>query len=172
MRQHFVTFYSPGTLFAESSDKPISAWDTAEACRLAAGIVERYGATPYAFRFETRIVADPIPDGEGGALVVQQKKVTESGRHYLGGKVRSFDDVPDTKENGVLRDNMRSNRWWYVVSGVAKWAWTQPLEAEDVVVDPGTGEIVERGDQKDRVEYRKRKDAEREAELARIAVEV
>jgi hypothetical protein len=31
VKQHFVTFYSPGTFFAETSEKPIDSWDVEKA---------------------------------------------------------------------------------------------------------------------------------------------
>jgi hypothetical protein len=165
-REHFVVFDSPGSLFSESSYKPIAAWDIAEAVRMSRDIVERHGARPYGFRFETRIVADQIPDGEGVTLQVMPRAVAKSGVHFLGGGVHSLDEVPDNETNHILRSNMEGNGWWYVVVGVSRYRWTQPFEADSVIVDPATGEVIERGDRPDRVEYRAKKDAEREAKYA------
>jgi len=52
--KHFVTFYSPGALFAEETSREIDQWDVDSARHMARGIVERYGATPYCFQFTTR----------------------------------------------------------------------------------------------------------------------
>lgn len=54
MQQHFVTFYSPGTFMAEMTEKPIDSWDVKAAVKMAKSVKERYGATPYGFRFTTR----------------------------------------------------------------------------------------------------------------------
>jgi hypothetical protein len=167
-REHFVTFDSPGTMFAESTTKPIGSWDIAEAVRLSADIVERYGAKPYGFRFSTEIVADPVPDGEGGTLAVQGKEVARSGMHFLGGSVFSLDEVPVTDGNRILRDNMRSNGWWYVVMGANGYRWTQPFEADAVVVSSVTCQVIERGDDPARVAYRAEKTTARDAEYARM----
>lgn len=67
MQQHFVTFYSPGTLVSETSSQPIDAWDIEEARRRADSVSERYGATPYGFRFTTRSRGDQDLDSEQSA---------------------------------------------------------------------------------------------------------
>lgn len=166
-RQHKAVFYSPGTFFNEESERPIESWDKAKAVKMARDVVERYGARPYAFRFVTVIVADPIDDGEGGTLNVLPRTVDQSGLHFLGGKVLSFDDLKrrnDPKEN-ILRSNMEGNGWWFVVENTNSWKSVQPFDIEDVVVDPNTGEVIERGDEAKRVAYRALKTEERKAEM-------
>ena len=41
----FVTFYSPGTFFAEETTKPIDQWNPAAALAMAEGITKRYNAS-------------------------------------------------------------------------------------------------------------------------------
>lgn len=91
--QDFVTFYSPGTLVAEQTRKPIESWDIPAACRMAKLIVERYGARPFAFVFSTDILAEDIDDGRGGKLRVEPKEIKLSGYHHLGGVIRTLADV-------------------------------------------------------------------------------
>lgn len=136
-RKHYVVFFSPGTLVAESSERPVKAWDTREAAKIAKGIKERHGAIPYGFRFETRLTAKPIPDGEGGTLEVLSRTVKRSGMYYLGGKVETLAEVKarnDPKER-TLVSNMEGNRWDRVVTTTNGYRWTQPFEEGDKVVD-------------------------------------
>ena len=102
MRQHFVTFFSPGTFVGEMTAKPIGAWDVDVAVKMAGDIVERYGARPYGFRFSTRSRNNDELDS---------KQSAQSGVYYLGGRVETLADVEvrnDPNEK-VLRSNMRAN---------------------------------------------------------------
>ncbi len=127
MKQHFVTFYSPGTFVAEQTTKPIDTWDVEGAKCIADDIVERYGATPYAFQFSTRERRDTELDSH---------TVSQSPWYYLGGKVLTLEEVraqsPDEK---ILISNMESNGWKRVIKNTNSWSWVQPLEDDDVVLD-------------------------------------
>lgn len=160
MRKHQVTFYSPGTLFSESSTYDIDSWDTAKAVELSEKVIERYGAKPYGFAFETIITAKDIPDGEGGTLKVQSKLAEKSGIHFLGGRLETYDDVVgrNDKKESILRDNMRFNDMWIVCVNDNSWRSTLPFDENCRIVDV-TGKIVERGDDPKYVAYRKEKTA-------------
>lgn len=54
IEKNFVTFFSPGTFVHEETTKEIDNWNVDEARDMARGIVERHGATPFAFQFSTR----------------------------------------------------------------------------------------------------------------------
>jgi hypothetical protein len=144
-RQDFVVFMSPGSFYDETTSMPIETRDTAKMVELSKGIVERYGATPYGFRFETRIVAEPVPDGEGGTLTVPSKTVESSGNYYLGGELKTYYEVRDEKPDSILASNMQSNDGMEIV-------WTRPgfgarvFGPQDFVVSDETGEILKRGD--------------------------
>lgn len=128
--QHFVTFYSPGTFVAEMSEKPIDAWDTDAALRMAGEVTERYNARPYGFRFTTRgRTADEL----------DSRVIAQSPMYFFGVKVETLEEVEardDPKEH-ILRQNMRCNGFDRIIRTTAGWAWTQPLGADDIVLDVG-----------------------------------
>lgn len=81
MQAHFVEFFSPGTFFAETSVKPIEAWDVEAAKRLAIDVHERYGARPYGFQFFTKTRKDNELDSSVSA---------KSNLYYLAAKSRQL----------------------------------------------------------------------------------
>lgn len=171
-RQHKVRFLSPGTFVSEESVRVIDAWDVAVAVKMANEITERHGAKPYGFRFETYIVADPVDDGEGGTLEVLPKRVELSGTYFLGGDVLSIDQIEARNDSAerILLNNMRCNNWPYVVDNCNSYRSVHPFEESDVVVDL-MGVTIIKGNDPVRVEYRRRKIAERRAELERLSSE-
>lgn len=128
MEKHFVTFYSPGTFFSEDTTKPVEAWDVDAAVEMARGIKERYGATPYGFRFTTRGRADDELDS---------KVIAKSPFYYLGGRIETKAEVfarNDPKEN-ILRANMEGNGYDRIIINENSWRFTAGLNADDVVLD-------------------------------------
>jgi hypothetical protein len=128
MVRHFVTFYSPGTFVAETTEKPIESWSVEQAIVMAKNIKERYDALPYGFRFTTRT-------RKPGDL---DSKVTATGpMYYLGGKVETLAEVKAraTKEDRILVSNMECNGWDRIITNSNSWKWTQPLEKTDIVLD-------------------------------------
>ncbi len=130
MEKHFVTFYSPGTFVAETTDKEVASWDVDAAVKMASEIEERYGATPYGFRFTTRTRDDDDLDS----------RVSKSSpMYYIGGMVETLAEVEarnDPKED-ILRRNMRGNKIERIVRKrpyVKGWMWTQELKDGDVVL--------------------------------------
>jgi hypothetical protein len=127
MQKHFVTFYSPGTFVAESTTNPIAEWDVDAAVKMAGKITERHGASPYGFRFTTR---------ERGDDDLDSKVVATSPMHYIGGLIRTVEEVrakADLKER-ILLSNMEGNGYARVWQTTKGWLWTQPLEDDDVVL--------------------------------------
>lgn len=166
MRKHQVTFYSPGTLFSESSTRSIDSWDIAQAVEMSKEISERYGAKPYGFVFETVLTAKDVPDGEGGTLRVEAKVVERSGIHFLGGRLETYDDVVarDKSDESILRSNMRCNSMWIVCINTNSYRSTLPFNEEDKLVD-SRGNVIESGNDPKWIEYRKSQDAKRKVEL-------
>lgn len=128
MQQHFVQFYSPGTFVAEVTERPIDSWDVEQAKGMVPSIKERYGATPYGFRFVTRSREEHELDSQ-----VSER----SPMYYLGGKVETLADVEAraTAEDSILLANMRCNGIDRIVTNDNSWRATLPLNAGDVVLD-------------------------------------
>lgn len=161
MRQHSVTFYSPGTFVSESTTKPIGEWETEQAMKMAGDVSERYGAKPFGFRFHTHIVSGDVPDGEGGALKVQPREVAASSMHHINATVETFDDVEargDEKES-IMRSNMRCNGYPLVAITTNSFKSTQPFGVDDVLVN-ADGVITGKGSDEEYSTYRDRKMAE------------
>ena len=127
MEKHFVTFYSPGTFVAETTEKPIDSWDVEQAKAMSESVTERYGATPYGFRFSTR---------SRGPDDLDSKVSATSPMYYINCKVETLAEIEernDPKEE-ILRSNMRGNGWDRIVITTKGWRWTQPLNPDDVVL--------------------------------------
>lgn len=128
MKKNFVIFSSPGTFVAETTTKEIDSWDVDEAKKMANGVEQRYGATPFGFQFITR-------ERKGGEL---DSSVTErSPMYYLGGEVLTLEEVEARKdpEDRILISNMKCNNWNRVITNTNSWKATMPLSQEDVVLE-------------------------------------
>lgn len=121
MEKHFVIFCSPGTLFSETTEKPIDSWDIKKATKMADKITERYGATPYGFYFTTRSRKDDELDS---------KVVKRSGMYFLGGIKLSLRDVINREDptDKILISNMKNNNIEYVIENCNSWKVTQPFD--------------------------------------------
>lgn len=131
VERHFVTFYSPGTFVSEATTKEIDSWDIEKAKELARGIVERYGATPYAFVFATRSRGDDDLDS---------KQTARSGQYFLGGSIETLEDVEARNDPAevILRSNMRGNGISRIIRSSPDnpgWRWTQEFHDGDVRLD-------------------------------------
>lgn len=166
-KKHTVTFYSPGTLFSESSTKDIDSWDTKKAVEMADSIIERYNAKPYAFVFRTLKTHDPVSDGEGGFLKVEAKKEKESGYYFLGGKLETYDEVlarnEDSTNDRILLSNMRNNEYWIICTNTNSFKSTMPFGEDDKIVD-ASGVVIKSGNDPKYVKYRAEQLVKRKAE--------
>ena len=127
MKQHFVTFYSPGTFVAEQSTEAIDSWDVDAAQKMAENVKERHGATPYAFQFSTR---------SRGSDDLDSHVSERSSMYFVNCRVETLAEVEernDPKER-ILRSNMRNNGYDRIATTTKGWKWTQPLKADDVVL--------------------------------------
>lgn len=128
MEQHYVTFYSPGTFFAETNTEAVDIWDIEVATERARTVLQRYNATPYGFQFTTRGRA---PDD------LDAKEIARSPLYYLGGLVETLAEVKAraTDADRILISNMECNGWNRIITNTNSWKWTQPLKDTDVVLD-------------------------------------
>lgn len=128
MEKHFVEFYSPGTFVAENTTKPIDSWNIEEAAHMAFTIKERYGATPYGFRFITRSRNDDELDSK----ISNRSKMV-----FLGGKIETLEDVKRRNDpsDRILISNMECNRWHRIITTTNGYKWTQPFEEGDVNIE-------------------------------------
>lgn len=128
MRQEFVEFYSPGTFLPETRRMPIETRDVDVACEMAKGITERYGATPFGFRFIARERGDDDLDARDTDL---------SSYYYLGGKVETLAEVEAraTEDDEILLRNMRNNGIKRIITNTNSWKFTGELYDDDVVLD-------------------------------------
>jgi hypothetical protein len=163
IKKHYVTFYSPGTFFTESSRKEIESWETKKAVEMSKDILERYNAKPHSFQFSTIITAEPVKE-EGIELQVEEKEVKRSGVYFLGGRLRFYDEVlkENNEDEDILRSNMECNGMWIVIENTNSYRFTGEFD-EDAFIVNDEGSIVRSGKDEDLVAYRKKKNDERES---------
>lgn len=145
VEKHYVVFHSPGTFFDETSRRNIDSWDTKEAIKISRTISERYDASPFGFVFVTLLEADPIKDDSGNEFNVQPIKVKESGMHFIGGTVDTYKTISERnlKEDIILRSNMRSNKFWTVVTNTNSYKVVRPFDKDSVILNEN-GEVIDR----------------------------
>ena len=127
MMKQFVRFYSPGTLFSETREIEVAAWDTAKAIELSKDITERHGAKPYGFSFYTKVRGDNDFDSH---------TESESGMYYINGVIETLEDVIARNDPGdeILISNMKGNGWGRVVTTSNGYRATHPFRDVDQVV--------------------------------------
>jgi hypothetical protein len=128
MKKHFVIFFSPGTLVAESDIKPIESWDVDAAIEMSRGIEARYGATPFGFQFITKERNEDELDSHVSECSVM---------YYLGGEVLTLTEIKERSDprDSILISNMECNGWDRVIENRNSYLWCQPLKDGDVVLD-------------------------------------
>jgi hypothetical protein len=121
-----VTYFEPGSFLSEETVRPIA--DGPDIVQRAAA-----GAPPRAFCFalSTVLVADSVPDGQGGTLTVLPKEIGRTGRYYLAGRLFDRDEVLALGGHDTLASNMRDQ--WPLVILTAQGNW-QPFEDADVLL--------------------------------------
>lgn len=126
--QNYVTFFSPGTFVAETSQMKIDEWNIEKAVDMARGVTERYNAKPYGFQFSTRA----RKPGELDAKTIDTSKM-----FYIGGRIETLEEIKNRRDpkDDILISNMQTNHWDRVVVNENSWRIVQPLAPGDVVLD-------------------------------------
>lgn len=119
MKQSFVTFYSPGTIVAETTTQPIDSWDVDEAISMSKEIKERHGALPYGFCFTVR---EKCTEAE-----LDSKEVERSHMYYLGGEIVTLKDLKKKNDpaDKIRIYNMERNGCDKIITNNNSWKWTQ-----------------------------------------------
>lgn len=128
MEQHFVNYYSPGTMVSETSSRPIDSWDSEKAIEMVKDIQERHGATPYGFKFTTRSRRDDDLDSSESA---------SSGMYYLGGVVETLKEVraKNNPDDRILISNMECNGYDKIITNCNSYRFTTYFTEDDVLLD-------------------------------------
>lgn len=99
MLRHYVTFYYPGLLFAETESQEIASRDAPLSIPESA----------YAYRFYDQESAEI-----GGETLIGPAK-NLSPTHFLGGQIRTREEVEATEPGSIMAFNMRANNMARVV---------------------------------------------------------
>jgi len=127
MKKDYVTFYSPGTMVAETTRREIPSWNVAKVLKILPDIEERHGARPYGFRFTTM---------KRGLRDFSPRQVAQSNMYYVNCKVETLEEIEkrrDPKE-AILLQNMKTNGWDKMVTTKSGWAWSHQLQDGDIVL--------------------------------------
>lgn len=128
MKKHFVEYASPGTFFAESSSREIAEWSVSDAIKMMAGIVERYNARPYGFRFYTM---------ERGNEDLNASRVVNSHWYFVNCDVLTAEEIlADTNpEFRIMRLNVEANGYKRIARTRTGWLAHLPMADEDEAIE-------------------------------------
>lgn len=137
VKKHYVEFASPGTFVSESTQKEIEGWDIAKAIEMMSGIVERYGARPYGFRFLTY---------GRGADDLNSREIARSHFYYVNCDILTRDEIltGTDPELRIMRLNVECNGIDRVARTRSGWLGHFPMGDKDEVIEaPALASIVE-----------------------------
>ena len=140
--EHRIEFRCPGTFVDEHVTRIVKKENLTikHAVAIYDDMVARHNAKPYGFHLVTEVHGEFERDGK---VFTSPAEISRSGLHFINGKVLTLDDIPDTKENDILRSNMRGNDIPAVVETRNSYRHNGELGRRDVVLQ-GT-EIIARG---------------------------
>jgi len=139
--KRYAVFLSPGTFFDEETAREIPDLPLPQSVELAVAmakdVTERHGAKPYGFVFHVKEWDEFTQNGQ--AFKTDVRVTQRPGIFFLGGTVKTLDDIPDTPENHILRSNMRNNGYQKVIENNNSWRVTKPFGDDDVLLETPRG---------------------------------
>lgn len=70
-------------------------------------------------------------------MVLDSKQTAKSGIYYLGGKLRTLEEVKadNLPNESILRSNMEGNGYHTIIENTNSWKFTGPFQDEDTLLD-------------------------------------
>jgi len=127
VKKNYVTFYSPGTMVAETTRREVASWNVDKALKMSEEIKERHGARPYGFCFTTM---------KRGLRDFTPREVDRSGMYYINCIVQTLEEMERSHNpaESTLLQNMKTNGWDKIVTTKSGWIWSQQLHDTDIVL--------------------------------------
>lgn len=149
MIKYYATFYSPGTLFSETSTKELEGKDEqsriVEAATIAKTINERYGAKPYGFSIYSQEEYEPIIQGNV-KYKADPKEINRTGIYYITGEIRTAADILSGTDNSeyILRRNVEINNIKAIITNTNSYKFNGEFREKDVLID-WNGNVIDLG---------------------------
>ena len=127
IKQHFVTFKSPGMATAEHTTKEITPGTRSRPLRWPTTYWNATAPSP---------TASTSPPGPAPPQELDSKNIAKSGTYFMGGKIQTLQEVmANPTGNKTLIENMKGNHWDQVVTVTKGHQWTSPILKDDAVLD-------------------------------------
>lgn len=147
---YLVTYYSPGTFFSEVSSYKFDEFSLKQFVQKSKQITERYNAKPYGFSVEKYEVIVDLPDGFECKPKLLEKA---GGTYYINGKAVFSKDLDKQKED-IFISNLERNSQGVGIVSTNSYRFNSFFYEWDFVIND-LGEITQKGNDKDIMEYRK-----------------
>ncbi len=85
--------------------------------------------------FEVTFWEQTVVEADGETLRGDSTRVGK--RYFIGGTVKTLDEIEDTPDNSILRSNMMNNEWHAIV--VTRFGRSTPFDPENDVIVPLEG---------------------------------
>lgn len=147
---YLVTYYSPGTFFAETSAYKFDNFFLRHFVKKAESITERYNAKPYGFCVEKYEEIVGLPNGFECKPKLLEKA---EGTFFINGKVVFSRDL-DKEKDGIFISNLERNSQGVGITSTNSYRFNSYFSESDFIVND-VGVTIRSGRDKDIMEYRK-----------------